>query len=95
MNRGDAFSRHRAVYARHLNQLARHFAAPPAQWIGDRSTVVYASHHDEHPKMLEMEELHQNNPNRENPYDHDTNGIASDAGFSEDTDKEERAAITS
>ena len=80
----DAFSRHRAVYALHLNHLARHFSAPPAQWIGDRSTVVYASHHDVHPKMLEMEEAHQNNPHREHQDDH------------EDYEKnEERAAITS
>lgn len=70
----ESFARHRAVYAQRLDQLAQHFAVPRAQWIGDRATVVYASHHDEHPKMLEIEELHQHNPHREHPYDHETPG---------------------
>ncbi len=35
----EAFARRRAVYAARLNLLARYFASPPTQWIGDRSTV--------------------------------------------------------
>ena len=33
------FVRFRAPYAPYLNELAKHFAAPPTQWIGDRSTL--------------------------------------------------------
>lgn len=35
---GD-FVRVRAPYAPYLNELAKHLAAPPTQWIGDRSTI--------------------------------------------------------
>jgi hypothetical protein len=34
------FARRRAVYAERLHVLARYFASPPAQWIGDRSTLA-------------------------------------------------------
>jgi len=33
------FVKYRAPYAPYLNELAKHFAAPPTQWIGDRSTI--------------------------------------------------------
>ncbi len=33
------FSHHRAQYAAGLNEMAKHFAAPPAQWVGDRSMI--------------------------------------------------------
>ncbi len=33
------FVRFRAPYAPYLNELAKHLAAPPTQWIGDRSTI--------------------------------------------------------
>ncbi len=47
--RGEAeswadFSRQRAVYALSLNELAKHFAAPPAQWVGDRSMIAQSAH---------------------------------------------------
>ena len=35
------FSEHRAVYAQRLNLLARFFAIPPTQWIGDRTVLVH------------------------------------------------------
>jgi len=35
----DDFSRLRAEYAGRVNALARHWATPPAQWIGDRSPL--------------------------------------------------------
>jgi hypothetical protein len=35
----QAFSSHRAVYASRLNLTARYLAAPPTQWIGDRSLL--------------------------------------------------------
>jgi hypothetical protein len=38
------FSELRASYAPHLNVLARFFAIPPLQWIGDRSTIAVAPH---------------------------------------------------
>lgn len=34
------FAGRRAVYAERLHVLARYFASPPAQWIGDRSTLA-------------------------------------------------------
>jgi len=30
------------VYAQPLNDLAKHFATPPSQWIGDRSNLSFA-----------------------------------------------------
>ena len=33
------FSHHRAQYAAGLNEMAKHFAAPPAKWVGDRSML--------------------------------------------------------
>lgn len=38
----EAFSALRANYAGDLNSMARYWAVPPAQWIGDRSTVPHA-----------------------------------------------------
>lgn len=38
----EEFAQHRAVYAHALNNLAKHFTTPPAQWIGDRSTLSFA-----------------------------------------------------
>ncbi len=35
----EDFRQHRAAYAASLNELAKHFATPPAQWIGDRSMI--------------------------------------------------------
>jgi hypothetical protein len=43
----QTFAKHRAVYAARLNLLARYFASPPTQWIGDR-TVLAQLHHDHH-----------------------------------------------
>jgi hypothetical protein len=37
----QAFSERRAVYAERLNLLARFFASPPTQWIGDRTVLAY------------------------------------------------------
>jgi Ion channel len=43
-----AFSRLRAQYAVALNNMAKWWAAPPTQWIGDRSYVRFtAPHHEE------------------------------------------------
>lgn len=39
-----AFAEHRGVYAAALNELAKHFAAPPTQWIGDRSVLADLHH---------------------------------------------------
>ena len=38
------FSRLRSEYAGRVNALARHWASPPAQWIGDRSPLRHAQH---------------------------------------------------
>ena len=38
-----AFSETRATYAGRLNALAKNWAVPPAQWIGDRSYVPHAA----------------------------------------------------
>jgi ion channel len=37
----QAFAERRAVYATRLNLLARYFASPPTQWIGDRSVLTH------------------------------------------------------
>ena len=37
-----AFSKIRSQYAGKLNDMARWWAAPPTQWIGDRSYVKFA-----------------------------------------------------
>lgn len=42
-----AFSRLRAQYAGPLNNMARWWAAPPTQWIGDRSIVRFATRRHE------------------------------------------------
>ena len=45
-----AFSRLRAQYAVALNNMAKWWAAPPTQWIGDRSYVRFpALRHEEVP----------------------------------------------
>jgi hypothetical protein len=41
------FSRLRQSYAGRVNALARYWATPPAQWIGDRSPLRYPRRHDE------------------------------------------------
>jgi ion channel len=48
-----AFSRLRSQYAGRLNQMAKWFAAPPTQWIGDRSYVRFPlrRHQDEAPAI--------------------------------------------
>ena len=33
------FVKYRSQYAAGLNEMAKHFAAPPAQWVGDRSMI--------------------------------------------------------
>lgn len=35
----EDFKKHRSQYAAGLNEMAKHFAAPPAQWVGDRSMI--------------------------------------------------------
>ncbi len=40
----EKFRSARATYAASLNELSKHFAAPPAQWIGDRSMVSNSPH---------------------------------------------------
>lgn len=42
-----AFSRLRVQYASQLNSMAKWFAAPPTQWIGDRSFVRFPRRHQE------------------------------------------------
>ncbi len=43
------FSRLRGEYAGRVNALARHWASPPAQWIGDRSPLRHPRQHDPTP----------------------------------------------
>jgi hypothetical protein len=43
------FSRLRMEYAGRVNALARHWATPPAQWIGDRSPLKYPHLHSRAP----------------------------------------------
>lgn len=38
------FAAKRAVYAASLNELSKFLAAPPAQWIGDRSMLAFSAH---------------------------------------------------
>jgi Ion channel len=40
-----SFARYRAEYAGRVNALARHWATPPAQWIGDRSPLKHPQLH--------------------------------------------------
>jgi Ion channel len=46
------FSQMRMEYAGRVNALARNWASPPAQWIGDRSPL-------KHPRMHELESPHE------------------------------------
>ncbi len=39
-----SFARLRSDYAGPLNALARHWSIPPAQWIGDRSSLPHSRH---------------------------------------------------
>lgn len=48
----DAFSRQRAEYAGRVNALARNWATPPAQWIGDRSPLKHPQTHLQTPQPL-------------------------------------------
>jgi hypothetical protein len=41
----ESFSRLRTEYAGRVNALARHWATPPAQWIGDRSPLRHPRRH--------------------------------------------------
>jgi Ion channel len=50
------FTRHRAAYAVALNTLAKHFATPPAQWIGDRSSVSHLHRHVERQSLARQTE---------------------------------------
>jgi hypothetical protein len=43
----DNFSRLRLDYAGRVNALARHWATPPAQWIGDRSPLKHPRAHQQ------------------------------------------------
>src|SRR5579864_3575274 len=51
-----AFSRLRGQYSGPLNQMAKWFAAPPTQWIGDRSYVRFPArrHQDEGPPPVRV-----------------------------------------
>jgi ion channel len=49
----DAFSRQRAEYAGRVNALARNWATPPAQWIGDRSPLKQPLSHTPAQRPLE------------------------------------------
>jgi hypothetical protein len=42
-----AFARMRGSYAGQLNSMAKWWAAPPTQWIGDRSVVRFPLRHHE------------------------------------------------
>jgi hypothetical protein len=44
----EAFQRLRSEYSERVNALARHWASPPAQWIGDRSPLRVRAQHDGH-----------------------------------------------
>ncbi len=46
-----SFSRLRAEYAGRVNALARYWATPPAQWIGDRSPLKYPRGHEPQPTV--------------------------------------------
>jgi len=45
------FSRMRMEYAGRVNALARHWATPPAQWIGDRSPLRHPFNHSLQPGL--------------------------------------------
>jgi hypothetical protein len=45
------FSRLRTEYAGRVNALARHWATPPAQWIGDRSPLKFPRAHAASPRL--------------------------------------------
>ncbi len=49
-----SFAQHRAVYTEQINHLAGFYSTPPAQWIGDRSSVSHASHHGAHPRAFRL-----------------------------------------
>jgi hypothetical protein len=46
----ESFSRMRAQYASRLNGMAHWWATPPAQWIGDRSSLLHDRH--VHPEVV-------------------------------------------
>src|SRR5919201_2171955 len=46
-----SFSRYRAEYAGRVNALARYWATPPAQWIGDRSPLKHPRLHAPRPSV--------------------------------------------
>jgi hypothetical protein len=45
------FTRLRLEYAGRVNALARHWATPPAQWIGDRSPLKFPRNHAAAPRL--------------------------------------------
>jgi hypothetical protein len=47
----DNFVRLRLEYAGRVNALARYWATPPAQWIGDRSPLKHPRLHDPRPEI--------------------------------------------
>jgi hypothetical protein len=47
----DQFVRMRQQYAGRVNALARHWATPPAQWIGDRSPLKHPRLHEPRPEI--------------------------------------------
>ena len=47
--RGTSFARLRQEYAGRVNALARYWATPPAQWIGDRSPLRHPRLHEPQP----------------------------------------------
>jgi hypothetical protein len=49
-----AFSRLRSQYAVQLNNMARWWATPPTQWIGDRSYVRFPLHRHEEPPPVRV-----------------------------------------
>ena len=50
----DNFVRLRQDYAGRVNALARYWATPPAQWIGDRSPLKHPRLHEPHPTEVTL-----------------------------------------
>jgi Ion channel len=48
----ESFARLRQEYAGRVNALARHWATPPAQWIGDRSPLKHPRLHEPRPGVV-------------------------------------------
>jgi hypothetical protein len=52
----EDFARLRREYAGRVNALARHWASPPAQWIGDRSPLKHPRIHEPRPQLTQASE---------------------------------------